>query len=193
MLNSLCVFLSANEVPNPVYHEAVLLLGEYLATHQIRLVYGGSSTGLMGALARTVLENNGLVTGVFPRSLANKESAYPQLDTLITVEDISERLKIMITLSDAFLVMPGGLGTLEECLRVWNELRLGLLSKPMAIYNLNGLYSPFVAFIKELAREQFVPEQALKAPIIDHHLPSLLQKLQLHGSLSRTIEEELLN
>ena len=154
-MKKLCVFLSANST-KAIYTTAAKQLANIISQEQMTLIYGGAQVGLMGILADTVLENKGQVIGVFPDSLASNEIIHPGLTTLIKVNTMSERKTPMANMADSFIVMPGGLGTLEEFLEVWNAKKIGQHNKPIGVLNTNGYFDKFLEFMQTAEKEQFV-------------------------------------
>ena len=137
---NITVYLGANEGNDPALREAVQELGTWIGTSGNALVYGGSRSGLMGAIADSVLRSGGEVTGVEPRCFIESEFQHDGLTKLIVTEDMAERKRKMIELGDAFIAMPGGTGTLEEISEVMSMRALGHLDAPCILYNLNGYY-----------------------------------------------------
>lgn len=156
-----CVFLGAKEGKSPLYRENARLLGLELVKQHCTLIYGGACNGLMGVLADTVLQAGGEVIGVMPATLPN-ELQHPQLTTLHVVDTMQERKALMADLADAFIVFPGGLGTLEEAFEVWNAKKIGLHNKPLGFLNINGYFNTLISFLKECSAEHFIPANQLQ-------------------------------
>ena len=125
-------------------------LGSLLAQRNIGLVYGGASVGLMGAVADAVLRANGDVTGVIPQSLVDKEIAHPSLTNMHIVETMHERKALMADLSDGFVALPGGIGTLEELFEMWTWAQLDLHDKPCVLLNIAGYYDQLIGFLDKM-------------------------------------------
>jgi uncharacterized protein (TIGR00730 family) len=142
---SLCVFCGSSTPPDPRYREAASALGTLAAARGIGLVYGGGSVGLMGAVADAALEACGRVTGVIPAGLFSREIAHTGLTELHEVGSMHERKQLMYDLADAFVALPGGLGTLEELAEVTTWAQLGLHAKPVALLDVDGFWDPLVA------------------------------------------------
>lgn len=177
-MKKLTVFLGSNNSTNPLFINAAHELAELLATEKVTLVYGGSTTGLMGKLADATLAAGGEVIGVFPEHIQSNESPHPGLTKLINVNSFAERIAVMQQLADGFMVFPGGLGTLEELFIVWNQIRLGLLKKPIGILNIENYYSRLHEFlIDEMQKENFITEQSLKIPFIARNVKLLYNLL----------------
>lgn len=156
MLKSIAVFCGSSFGSSPVFQEAAVKLGNYLAEHQIRLVYGGGKVGLMGAIADATLAKGGEVYGVIPQKLCDKELAHPRLSELEIVADMHERKARMAELSDGFIAMPGGSGTLEEIAEVWTWAQLGYHNKPCGFYNINGFYDPLLLMVDRMVKQGFL-------------------------------------
>lgn len=155
-MKSVCVYCGANAGATPIYASTATELGRHLADAGLRLVYGGGNTGLMGAVANGVLDAGGEVTGVIPQHLVNWEVAHKGLTTLEVVGSMHERKSRMFDLSDGFIALPGGFGTLEEVFEMltWRQLNIG--QKPIAFLNVNGYYSPLMAMIEHMVAEKFL-------------------------------------
>ncbi|MGI8398179.1 TIGR00730 family Rossman fold protein (plasmid) [Agrobacterium deltaense] len=151
-----CVFAGSCNGRNPAYIIAANQLGNALARSGIGLVYGGASIGLMGAIADAARSNGGEVIGVIPRALAEKEVAHTSLSDLRIVETMHERKALMASLSDGFIALPGGLGTLEELFEVWTWNQLGYLNKPCALLNAAGFYRKLDSFLDHVVDEAFL-------------------------------------
>jgi len=155
-LKRLCVFCGSSSGKNPAYTEAARQVGKTLAARQIGLVFGGGRVGLMGAVADSVLENGGEVIGVIPRVLATKELAHGGLKDLRIVDSMHERKALMASLSDGFIALPGGFGTLEEFFEILTWAQLGLHQKPCGVLNVNGYFDPLLALSEHGIAEGFV-------------------------------------
>lgn len=146
-----------------------------LADKNIHLIYGGSSLGIMGTLADSVMKNGGKVTGVIPHGLFKKEVAHRGITELITVSDMHERKSKMAALADAFIAFPGGFGTLEELFEIitWNQI--GIFSKPVTIYNADGFYDPLIRMIDHAYHTGFIREENRKILRVAETLEQCLQ------------------
>ncbi len=158
-IKNLCVFCGSSVGSKPEYREAAEEMGKLLASRNIGLVYGGGRIGLMGVLANTVLENNGKVTGVIPGFLSTKEIRHDGLTQCYEVDDMHTRKQMMYQLSDAFVAMPGGFGTLDELFEIITWHQLSLHQKPVVIYNAHGYFDPLLEMIHKMYAEGFVPAQ----------------------------------
>lgn len=155
-MQKLCVFLGSNFGNEEAYSVTTRALGEAIAARGITLVYGGSSVGLMGLLADTVLHAGGHVIGVIPRPLIDKELAHAGLSQLIRVESMHERKARMAQLADGFMALPGGLGTFEEFFEVLTWTQLGFHFKPCAVLNVAGYYDGLLSLVQSACDKGFV-------------------------------------
>ena len=155
-MKSVCVFLGSNTGVLPGYSQAATILGGMLAARQITLVYGGAKNGLMGVLARAVVDAGGRAVGVLPGFLKAKELAFEGLTELHEVESMHERKAKMAELSDGFIAMPGGLGTLEEFFEVATWGQLGLHAKPAGFYNALGYFDKLTGFLDHMVEQGFL-------------------------------------
>jgi uncharacterized protein (TIGR00730 family) len=180
MLKSICVFCGSSVGAKPAFIGAAIALGKVLAEQKIRLVYGGGRVGLMGAIADSALNNGGEVTGVIPQHLVDREVAHQGLSELRIVQSMHERKALMAESSDAFIAMPGGLGTLEEFFEVWTWGQLGLHRKPYALLNVAGFYDPLVQFIDQLVALKFVKPEHRRMLIVESDVAMLPVRLAGH-------------
>ncbi len=158
-MKSIAVFCGSREGYNPVHREQAYKLGGLLAERNIHLVYGAAKVGLMGAVADGVLNNNGTVTGVIPHFLEQKEIVHEGLSELIVVNTMHERKLKMYDRSDAFMVLPGGWGTMEEMFEILTWGQLGMHEKPVGVLNINGYYDPLKAQNTMMVQEGFLSER----------------------------------
>lgn len=157
-LKKICVYCGSSNGKNPAYKQAAALLGQAMQQRGIGLVYGGATVGIMGAVANAVLEAGGEVIGVIPKSLAVKELAHQQLTELHVVESMHERKAMMAELSDGFIALPGGWGTLEELFEILTWAQLGFHKKPCGLLNIEGYYDGLFDFLDNAFEQQFVNE-----------------------------------
>ncbi|KAF0862615.1 TIGR00730 family Rossman fold protein [Pseudomonas sp. LD120] len=155
-LTSVCVFCGASTGANPLYLEAAQALGRALAERKLTLVYGGGAVGLMGVVADAALAAGGEVIGIIPQSLKDKEIGHSGLTRLEVVDGMHARKARMAELSDAFIALPGGLGTLEELFEVWTWGQLGYHHKPLGLLEVNGFYEKLSGFLDHIVAEGFV-------------------------------------
>jgi uncharacterized protein (TIGR00730 family) len=156
-VNSICVYCGSSFGANGLYLDATMSLARTLAARGIRVVYGGASVGLMGALADTTIEAGGEVVGVIPQALVDREIAHPGLTELHVVNSMHERKALMAELSDAFVALPGGIGTLEELIEVYTWSQLRLHDKPLGVLNVAGYYDGLAAFLDHAVAQGFLP------------------------------------
>ncbi len=142
---------------NPVYGETAEKIGVHLAEREIGLVYGGGNVGLMGIVSSAVMKNGGHVTGIIPEKLYRKVP-HQHISELVVVNDMHERKSMMYRLSDGFICLPGGIGSLEELLEVFTWVQLGYLKKPVCILNINGFYTPLLKQFETMLNEGFLKE-----------------------------------
>lgn len=164
-MRSLCVFCGSNRGGDPAYAAAAEALGGELAARGIRLVFGGGRIGLMGVVADAALRAGGEVVGVIPVALAEREVAHLGLTELHRVTTMHERKARMADLSDAFLALPGGIGTLEELFEVWTWRQIGFHAKPCALLNVAGFYDRLLGFL-DLAGEQGFLHHGARAGLV---------------------------
>ncbi|MGE5206334.1 MAG: TIGR00730 family Rossman fold protein [Chlamydiota bacterium] len=173
-MKRICVFCGSNDGARPEYLAAAQNLGRALAERSIGLVYGGAGVGLMGAVADAVLAAGGEVIGVMPRSLVDREVAHRKLCDLRVVGSMHERKALMAELADAFIALPGGLGTLEEFFEVWTWAQLGEHMKPLGMLNVAGYYDPLLAFFDHLVRERFIRPEHRAMVLVEEEAGALL-------------------
>lgn len=155
-MKSLCVYCGSSAGASPTYADAARLLAKVFVDSNISLVFGGGKVGLMGVIADEVLRLGGEVTGVIPKALMDKEVGHGGLTRLHIVKDMHERKAMMAELSDGFIAMPGGIGTLEELFEVFTWSQLGLHDKPIGLLNVNGFYDGLTAFLQHMVDEKFL-------------------------------------
>jgi uncharacterized protein (TIGR00730 family) len=159
-MKRICVFLGAAAVTNEVYIHATQDFARAIAARGLHLVYGGGGRGLMGVLADAMLKAGGTVTGVIPQALIDKEMAHANLSELIVVDTMLERKRIMLEMSDAFVSLPGGFGTLDEMFEALTWSQLGVFNKPSAILNVHRFFDPILEWADTAVREGFVRQKA---------------------------------
>jgi len=176
MIRRICVFCGSNTGSDPAYTHAARALGALLARDGIGLVYGGGSVGLMGELADAVLRAGGEVIGVIPHALWAREVGHRGLTDLRIVETMHDRKALMADLADAFIALPGGLGTLEEIFEIWTWSQLGLHAKPVGFLDVNGFFTPLMQFLDRAARERFLKEAHRAIAVVDADAERLLRR-----------------
>ena len=159
-MKSICVYCGSNAGSKHVYAERAMALGDRLAKDGLRLVYGGGNVGLMGTVANAVLDAGGQVTGVIPKQLADWEVAHRGLTELEIVDSMHARKMRMFELSDGFVTLPGGFGTMEEIFEMLTWRQLGIGNKPCAFLDVDGFYAPLIGMIDRMVEERFLhPDQ----------------------------------
>lgn len=176
-MKRLCVFCGSSAGTRPAYADAARRFGTLLAERNITLVYGGSATGLMRVLADTVLSAGGTVVGVIPRGLVEREIAHPGLTELHVVGSMHERKQKMADLSDGFVALPGGFGTLDETAEVLTWRQLGLHAKPCGLLDVAGFYAPLLRFFDHAVDEGFIALEQRRLLIADEDPARLLDRL----------------
>jgi uncharacterized protein (TIGR00730 family) len=176
VIHRVCVFCGSNAGSDPTYTDAARNLGQLLAREGVGLVYGGGSVGLMGEVADAVLAAGGEVIGVIPHALWAREVGHRGLTEIRIVDTMHERKAMMADLSDAFIALPGGLGTLEEIFEIWTWAQLGLHAKPVGFLDVNGFYAPLMQFLDRAVRERFLRAEHRAIAILDSDPAALLRK-----------------
>ena len=175
-IKSICLYCGSSDTTDPAYLAAAAEFGRTLAANGVRLVYGGGGVGLMGAAARGAHGAGGRVLGIMPDFLRRREILYDEVETVV-VRSMHERKMLMFEQSDAFAVMPGGIGTLEEVVELLSWRRLDLHAKPIVFVNLKGYWRPFFTLIEHTVREKLTPTSFLQSWIavdrVDQILPAL--------------------
>ena len=178
-IKSVCVYCASGPGTNPAFVDSAHRLGQILADNRIRLVYGGGSVGLMGALAASMLDHGGFVTGVIPDFLVNREHMMERAQERIITRDMHERKRIMFERADAFVALPGGVGTLEELVEQITWAQLGRHKKPILLANIEGFWEPLCVLLDHMKTLQFIRAglaiDLLVANRIEDVLPMLLE------------------
>lgn len=161
-IQSLAVFCGSKTGNNPIYKEHAMQLGQLMATHHVKLIYGGGSAGLMGVIADTVMQHGGSVTGIIPKILLEWEVQHRGITELIISDDMHARKRTIYSLSDAALILPGGFGTLDELFEIvtWNQLTIH--DKQIYILNSGGFYDHLIQHIELMKKENFLYDEAVK-------------------------------
>jgi uncharacterized protein (TIGR00730 family) len=176
-MKSICVFLGAKTGHGTRLSLLATELGKEIALCGSRLIYGGSSHGLMGILAQAVIDSGGQVTGIMPKVLIEQEQPLDTINQLIITETMQERKLLMQQHSDGFIVMPGGLGTLEEAFDVWNAIKIGVIDKPIVFLNLDGYYDGLFTFVVHCEFHGFVSSSHRKIQTLSPDPKKLLEAL----------------
>ncbi len=176
-LRRVCVFCGSSKGEDPQYAAAARAMGQALAANGIELVYGGGAVGLMGIVADAVMAAGGRVTGVIPRGLFRREVSHDAITQLHETATMHERKALMYELSDAFVAMPGGIGTMEELFETLTWAQLGLHAKPIGVLNVNGFYQPLLGLLEQMQRSGFVKQRHIEHIVADHDPVRLLATL----------------
>lgn len=180
MDKTLCIYAGSNLGSNPEYQEKARSLGEAIARRGYRLVYGGSSVGLMGEIADRVLSLGGEVIGVMPRGLILGEMAHPHLTELLEVNSMHDRKDKMNELSDGFIALPGGIGTFDELFEMLCWAQIGLHQKPIGLLNAAGYFDPLLSLIRHSIDQGFANESHLGLLTVSSNPETLLDKLKAY-------------
>ena len=176
-IKTVCVYCGSGPGTNPHFIQAAKAFGKALAESNIRLVYGGGSIGMMGAVATSVLDHGGVVTGIIPDFLKLRENALTRVQEMVVTPDMHERKRLMFERSDAFVAMPGGLGTLEELVEQLTWQQLGRHAKPVLLANIDGFWEPLFSLVSHMRQTQFIRDglavEILKADRVEEILPRL--------------------
>ena len=176
---SLCVYCGSKPGTDPAFTQSAVQVGTWIGQHGGQLVYGGGRNGLMGIVANATMAAGGRVIGVIPRALVEKEWAHTECTELHVVETMHERKQMMAEKADAFVALPGGIGTFEEFYEVWTWRQLGYHNKPIGLLNVNGYYEPMLDFLNGVVQHEFMGEWQMD--LIQAHsnlsvlLPNLIQ------------------
>lgn len=176
-VKTVCVYCGSGPGSSPRFVEAALALGKIFAENNIRLVYGGGSVGLMGAVAQGTLDHGGLVTGIIPDFLRSREHMLTRVQEMIVTPDMHERKRLMFEHSDAFVALPGGIGTLEELVEQMTWQQLGRHTKPVLLANIDGFWEPLLSLLAHMRETAFIRPglniDVLKADRVEDILPRL--------------------
>ena len=194
-IKTVCVYCGSGPGTNPRFVEAAIALGKALAENGIRLVYGGGSIGLMGAVATSVLDHGGTVTGIIPDFLTARENALTRIQEMIVTPDMHERKRLMFERSDAFVALPGGIGTLEELVEQLTWQQLGRHAKPVLLANIDGFWEPLLALLAHMRATQFIRPtltiDILQAERVEDILPRLRAAAALASEETRQMAPEV--
>ncbi|MBO8172118.1 MAG: TIGR00730 family Rossman fold protein [Bacillaceae bacterium] len=177
-MNRICIFCGSRSGVKPVYQEAAREMGKALARQHIGLVYGGSGIGLMGILAEAVLEGGGDVIGVIPRSLMEREIAHQKLTDLHVVHNMHERKALMYELSDGFIAMPGGIGTLEEFFEIYTWNAIGEHQKPFGLLNVHDYYGQLLDLLDHMVEEDFLRREVRNRVLVEREPDQMIRLLK---------------
>ena len=190
-INAICVYCGSSPGTEPVFIEAAKNFGKILAESGVRLVYGGGSVGLMGALAESVLDHGGHVTGIIPEFLTKRERPGRLPQELIVTRDMHERKQTMFERADAFVALPGGIGTLEELVEQLTWVQLGRHKKPILIANIAGYWGPLLALIEHMRAVKFVPPSLRVDYLVAKRVDDILPLLQEAAGRTTAAENKM--
>ena len=181
---SICVYCGSRSGLNPAYAAAAAQVGHWIGSHGGQLVYGGGKSGLMGIVADAALQSGASVVGVIPKALVEKEWAHQGCTELYVVDTMHDRKRMMAERADAFLALPGGIGTFEELFEVWTWRQLGYHDKPIGILNVAGYYDRMMEFLASSVTEQFLGDWQMKLVRSSDQYKVLLEFLVQAGDIA---------
>lgn len=184
-LFSICVYCGSKPGTDPLYKQAATAIGQWIADHGGQLVYGGGSGGLMGIVADATLSAGGRVVGIIPKALVEKEWAHHGCTELHIVDNMHDRKRMMAERADAFLALPGGIGTLEELFEVWTWRQLGYHDKPIGLLNTANYYDGLLAFLHDSVTRQFMGNWQMELIVANDKPGALLSELVQSAGLSQ--------
>jgi uncharacterized protein (TIGR00730 family) len=190
LIRTVCVYCGSGPGANPAFVDAARRLGRILAENSVGLVYGGGSLGLMGALAKSVLDHGGRVTGIIPEFLTDREKALLQAQEIIVTRDMHERKRIMFERADAFVALPGGIGTLEELVEQMTWAQLGRHKKPIMIANVAGFWDPLCALLDHMENLAFIRPELTINLLVAEGVEEILPRLKAAAPLSPELETQ---
>lgn len=179
-MKSICVFCGSNTGDDRVFIDATRNFARTAVRRGLQIVYGGGSVGLMGVLADEVLEAGGRITGVIPRTLQVREVGHGRLTHLHVVKTMHERKALMAALSDGFVALPGGIGTLEEFCEIVTWAQLGVHAKPCGLLNMAGYFDPLLSFFDEMVARRFMPPETRRLMLVEESAARLLDAFATH-------------
>ena len=190
-INAVCVYCGSSPGTEPAFAEAATKLGKILAENSVRLIYGGGSVGLMGALAEAVREHGGEVTGIIPEFLTRKERPKLLSQELIVTRDMHERKRVMFERADAFVALPGGVGTLEELVEQLTWAQLGRHKKPILVANISNYWNPLLTLIDHMRAVKFMPASMHVDILVTKRVEDILPMLRDAARQSAAAEEPM--
>ena len=185
---SICVYCGSRPGQQSLFTQMAIEVGEWIGAHQGQLVYGGGSQGLMGTVARSAKNAGAKVVGVIPHALAEKETANEGCDELFRVDNMHQRKFMMAERADAFLALPGGIGTFEELFEVWTWRQLGYHDKPIGLLNVNGYYDGLLKFMQNTVQQGFVSDWQLDYVLVSDRIEHLLPNLVEAAGLAKPLK-----
>lgn len=178
MNNNICVFCGSRSGNSKIYENSAINFAKEIVKNNLTLIYGGGNIGIMGIISHTIIENGGKVIGIIPKFLADKNLCNNNITNLKIVKDMHERKKTMYALSDYFVAMPGGIGTLEEIMEILTWKQLSLHKKPCALLNINNFFDYLVKFLQTAVSNGFMKQSHLNNLIIENNHKLLIDKLK---------------
>jgi len=188
MIRSICVYCGSSPGTDPRFLESARAFGKILAEHRIALIYGGGSRGLMGALATSVHDHDGRVVGIIPEFLRTRERMFTGANEIIVTHDMHERKRLMFERADAFVALPGGVGTMEELVEQLTWSQLGRHRKPILIANINGFWDPLIELLDHMKKLGFIHSELLIDYAVAERVEDILPALEM--TLERRPEGE---
>lgn len=195
-IKSICVYCGSSAGNNPTYREAGLTLGRALAKHKIRLIYGGGSRGIMGAVAEGAMQNGGDVLGIIPKFLIAKEASAASINDLgkvIVTQDMHERKHLMFQHSDAFVTLPGGIGTVEEIVEMMTWAQLGRHKKPMVFANINQFWQPMLALIDHMRNQGFIHTNHQLQPLVIDDVQDIIPAILAQNGRDKSGDADIIS
>lgn len=189
---SICVYCGARAGDDTAFADTAQQVGRWIGQHGGQLVYGGGRNGLMGLVADATLAAGGSVVGIIPKALVEKESAHPSCTELHIVDTMHERKRMMAERADAFITLPGGIGTFEEFFEIWTWRQLGYHNKPVGLLNLQGYYDGLLTFLQSVVGHQFMGDWQMALIEVDTQVPRLMAHLVQSAGLNFNLESEAL-
>jgi uncharacterized protein (TIGR00730 family) len=189
-IRTICVYCGSSPGNDPAFVEAARTFGKVLAQNRVRLVYGGGSLGLMGALATAVLDHGGEVTGVIPEFLMTRERKLTRAQEIIVTRDMHERKRVMFERADAFVALPGGIGTLEETIEQMTWAQLGHHNKPILLANIRRFWDPLLELFQHMNQYRFIHSLDLFNYLVTERVEDILPRLEAAIAPLREKEKE---
>jgi uncharacterized protein (TIGR00730 family) len=190
-IRKICVYCGSGPGTDPAFIESARAFGAILAKNGVGLVFGGGAVGMMGAIAKSVLDHGGTVTGIIPEFLVAREHAMRGTDNLMVTRDMHERKRKMFEMADAFVAMPGGIGTLEEVVEQITWVQLGRHRKPILLANIKNFWEPLCALIDHMRSLEFIREDLSFDLLVADRVEDILPKLQRAADLVPPEEKEM--
>lgn len=190
-IKAVCVYCGSGPGNSPIFVQTAQSFGRILADNGIRLVYGGGSIGLMGAIATSVVDHGGQVTGIIPDFLKARELMFQRAQEMIVTRDLHERKRLMFERADAFVALPGGIGTLEELVEQLTWAQLGRHEKPILIANIDGFWDPLCALLDHMRATQFIRSGLSIEPLVVRRVEDILPRLLQAASLVTESQKEM--